>query len=385
MREALDLGDSRECAVSQPSIPGQCIILQECELHMANDLSSIPSASGGIARLAYDRLRDAGLDPAPVVLGAGLSVEDVHDRKRRIDASAQARLLELGARETADDCFGFHLARDFELGEIGLLYYVAASSELLADALRNAERYCAINNEGVRLRVSSERGFAIGLEYLNIDRASDRHHMEFWLVVLIRVCRAVTSSRIAPRQITLKHFRPETPRDVRAQLGCEIVFAADRDEILFPSRIGSLPVMGADEHLNKLLLQYADEALGSRTPKRASTRAQVEDKIAQLLPHAKANASEVARHLGMSRRTLARALSAEGTAFSGVLETLRRALAIRYLREEELPISEIAWLLGYREVSSFTHAFARWTGLTPKAFRNSKTTADLPAAWHKMP
>jgi AraC-like DNA-binding protein len=76
----------------------------------------------------------------------------------------------------------------------------------------------------------------------------------------------------------------------------------------------------------------------------------------------------------MSRRTLARALSAEGTDFSSMLETSRQALAKRYLREMDLPISEVAWLLGYTEVSSFTPAFARWTGLTPKAYRNVKST-----------
>ena len=47
---------------------------------------------------------------------------------------------------------GFRLARNFDLREIGLLYYVIASSERLADALRNAERYSRIMNEGVRLR-----------------------------------------------------------------------------------------------------------------------------------------------------------------------------------------------------------------------------------------
>jgi AraC-like DNA-binding protein len=87
--------------------------------------------------------------------------------------------------------------------------------------------------------------------------------------------------------------------------------------------------------------------------------------------HGKANASAIAHRLGMSRRTLARALSAEGAAFSGVLETLRQALAKRYLRQRDLPISEIAWLLGYKEISSFTHAFVRWTGMTPKTFRTS--------------
>jgi len=311
------------------------------------------------------------LDPAPVVLGAGLTIGDIEDRKRRLDARGQVRMIQLAAEALQDDCFGFHLARDFQLGEVGLLYYVLASSERLADALRNAQRYLAINNEGVRLNVSSERALAIGLEYRNIDRLADRHQIEFWLITLVRICRTITSSRFAPTQIKLRHFRPETPADVRSYLGCEIDFAADRDETVFPLVTGSLPVVGADAHLNRLLLEYADEALCNRASGRASIRSQVEGQIAQLLPHGRANASEIALRLGMSRRTLARSLSAEGADFSGVLETFREALAKRYLREEELAISEIAWLLGYKEVSSFTHAFARWTRLTPKAFRNS--------------
>jgi len=338
---------------------------------LANGFSSIPSSTGGIARLVCDRLRDAGIDPAPVMSRAGLTVEEVKDPRRRVDATTQVMVLELAAEELQDDCFGFRLAKSFELGKIGLLYYVMASSERLADALQNAQRYCAINNEGVRLRMSSERGFAIGVEYLNVDRLADRHHMEFWLVTLVRICRTLTSSRIAPKQIKLRHSRPETPPDIRSHLGCEVDFAADRDEILFPASIGALPVVGADFHLNRLLLQYADEALAGRASRRAGVRSRVEGEIAQMLPHGNASALKVASRLGMSHRTLARALSAEGVTFSAVLEMLRQALAKRYLQERELPISEIAWLLGYREVSSFTHAFVRWTGLTPKAFRNS--------------
>jgi AraC-like DNA-binding protein len=59
--------------------------------------------------------------------------------------------------------------------------------------------------------------------------------------------------------------------------------------------------------------------------------------------------------------------------FSDILDQLRLALAQRYLSERELPISEISWLLGYSEVSSFTHAFKRWTGKTPRQFRSEET------------
>ena len=77
----------------------------------------------------------------------------------------------------------------------------------------------------------------------------------------------------------------------------------------------------------------------------------------------------------MSSRTLSRKLAEEGTSFAEILDQLRAALAKRYLHDETLPVSEIAWLLGYREVSSLTHAFQRWTGTTPRRFRSGQLRA----------
>lgn len=335
-----------------------------------NRFSSIPSATGGIARLACDRLRAAGKDLGPLVAAAGLTVEDIDDKARRIGVGAQIKVLELAAKELRDEYLGFHLASGFELGEIGLLYYVLASSDRLADALRNAARYSGVMNEGVRLRLSLQGSTEIALAYENVDRASDRHQIEFWLVALVRVCRAVTGNRLAPRLVKVRHARPGEHPEFRAFLGCDVQFAADADVIEFPLLFSTLPIVGADVHLNKLLLHYADQALGRAPSQRNTVRSRVEDVVTQLLPHGRANASEVARRLGTSRRSLSRALSAEGTTFSEILDQLRAALAERYIKEEELPISQVAWLLGYSEISSFTHAFGRWTGMSPSQFRS---------------
>src|SRR5258705_1423612 len=91
--------------------------------------------------------------------------------------------------------------------------------------------------------------------------------------------------------------------------------------------------------------------------------------LRQAHPHAKASASNVAQKLAISTRTLSRKLRDEDVAFGEILEETRAALAKRYLAERDLPVSEIAWLLGYVEVSSFTNAFKRWTGMTPRQFR----------------
>src|SRR6478672_3227115 len=114
---------------------------------------------------------------------------------------------------------------------------------------------------------------------------------------------------------------------------------------------------------------YAEETLAHRTPQVGHLRLSVERVIAPLLPHGKATAPEIARQLGVSPRTLARSLSAEGVTLPGILDHYRANLAKAYLKHGDMTISEIAWLLGYREVSSFTHAHKRWTGMTPRQMR----------------
>lgn len=337
----------------------------------AETLGRIPSATGGIARLACARLRREGKDAAGVLLRAGVLPEQADDPNARLEARTQIKVLEFASEELQDDLLGFHLARNFDLREVGLVYYVMASSEQLADALRNCERYSQINNEGVRLHFILDRAATITLEYVNVDRRSDRHHLEFWLVTLVRICRKVTDDRIAPLRLKVRHRRTDSSAEFKSFFGTDVAFGADADEIIFSAPTASLPIVGRDTYLNKLLRRYAEQALASRPGRRATVRSRAERILPQLLPHGRANASEVAHQLGISSRTLSRKLRDEGISFAEILDDLRAALARRYLRERELPISEIAWLLGYREVSSLTHAFRRWTGKTPRQFRSS--------------
>src|SRR5436305_179554 len=98
-------------------------------------LHSIPSATGGIARLACARLSEQGKDLAAILSRAGLTLEEASDPSIRLEVRTQIKLLELAAEALEDDLLGFHLASSFDLREIGLLYYVVASSERLEEAL----------------------------------------------------------------------------------------------------------------------------------------------------------------------------------------------------------------------------------------------------------
>jgi AraC-like DNA-binding protein len=329
----------------------------------------MPSATGGIARLVCDRVRQSGVDVNPLLSKSGLTIEEIDNRDVRVRARSQIRLLELAADALQDNLLGFHLARDYDLREIGLLYYVLASSEVLNEALHRAVRYSGIANEGVSLKFRATKETAIGLNYVGLERQSDRHHTEFWMVSVIRLCRQLTDRRLVPSRIRVMHHRPNTPAELRSFLGCVIEFASSVDEVVFPGAVKLMPIASADPHLNELLMKYCEEALEHRRPERNTLRSSVENAMAPLLPHGKATAVETARQIGMSHRTLARKLSSEGLTFSKISEEFKGNLAKHYLRNGDLPISQVAWLLGYREISAFTHAFRRWTGMTPSRLR----------------
>ena len=138
-----------------------------------------------------------------------------------------------------------------------------------------------------------------------------------------------------------------------------------------------LPLIHADPYLNDLLLKNCEAALADRKGDTSQLRTRVENAISSLLPHGRVVVDDVARSLGMSRRTLIRRLSDEELKFTEVFKQLRRDLAVRYLDDPKLQISKIAWLLGFTEVSAFTHAFKRWTGKAPSQMRRTALSSDL--------
>ena len=302
---------------------------------------------------------------------AGVTQQQVEEDDVWLAAQGQIKLVGLIADALHDDLLGFHLARDADLREIGLLYYVVNSSNLLGDALRRAERYSAIINEGVRLRVREGKGLTLAVTYVGVERLSDRHQIEAWVTFLVRICRQITNRNLMPCHVSFIHRREGGCPEMDAYMGREVTFGATADEIGLIGTAPQMPVLGADPYLNRLLVRYCEEARSHRVAT-STFRVSVENAIAPLLPHGKVRAPEIASRLGVSPRTLARRLAAEGLTFATVLERLRSDLAQRYLQDEDLPISKIAWLLGYSEVSSFTHAYKRWTGSTPREARETR-------------
>jgi AraC-like DNA-binding protein len=339
----------------------------DCE----RELASIPMAQGGLTRLAIARLKSAGVPVAPLLRRAGLTPELVTNPEGRLSVRSQITLLDEAAKALKDDCFGFTLARDFDPREIGLLYYVMASSQTLGDALKRVARYSKVTNEALVFKYREGNNLTVSLSYSGVPRHSDRHQVEFCMFAGLRICRVLTGRDLVPQQFSIAHYRSGGTAEIARFVGTKVHFGADADEFSLSIESRELPLIHADNYLNDLLLKCCEAAHAQRRSDSSQLRTKVENAISSLLPHGRVHVHDVARSLGMSERTLARKLSDDGLNFTEILQQLRSDLASDYLKDRNLHVSKIAWLLGFHEVSAFTHTFKRWTGKTPSQMRTT--------------
>jgi AraC-like DNA-binding protein len=130
-----------------------------------------------------------------------------------------------------------------------------------------------------------------------------------------------------------------------------------------------LQVVTADDRLLSLLRRYCEDVLARHAAQAPPLVEMVERLIVERLTKGEAGLDAAATELGMSPRSLSHKLAELGTSFNAIVASLRKDLARRYLQESNLSLTEIAFLLGYTEISTFSHAFKRWTGKSPAVFR----------------
>lgn len=353
----------------------------------SSHLGAIPTVGGLLSRLAYEQLQTAEIGPEPLLQTAGLTKQQIEDVDARLSTQSQIKFVNLAASALHDEYLGFNLGRQLDdLRKFGLLYYIAASSDTLGEALRRTARYVSITNESYSVKYLEDKNIRVVHEFVGIARQLATHQIESGFVALIRFCRKLTRYHVEPSRVRLTHRRraDEFP-EFAAFFGCDIEFGAATDEVVFPQSIADMPVVSADPYLNRLLIATGEEALSRRSTKRGPFRTVVENAIIPLLPHGNAHESEIAARCGLSRRTFMRRLMSEGLTFEQVLQDMRRHLATQYLADQGLSISQIAWLLGYQNASAFTSAFKRWTGQAPREarfqLRHPQETMSHPVHW----
>ncbi len=361
---------------------------------MTEDASrqGLPTTMGFAAKNAIDALRRRNIATAPVLREAGISERDLAASSplhHRISAMGLSRLLDCAAEAIEDTAFGLHLAEQADPRNAEIFFYVVSAAETVGEALALLARYSRIANEAVRVKLTATpESLVVETGFVGLPRPLGRQGAEFMMAVILRGLRELAGRNIRPIRAAFAHARNADLPEYERFFGCPVEFGRVVDEgiasdlLEFSTDAVAAPLLTADPKLLKALEPFCDLAAKERRTASDTLRAEVEKEAEKLLPHGKAQKQTVARALGMRARTFARRLAVEDTTYEEVVGQLRRSLALQYLKDAGMSLSQIAWLLGYEESTSFSHAFRRWTGRSPSMVRKGK---PLPApAWPEL-
>ena len=322
-------------------------------------------------KVVAKRLERQGLSATELLQRAEVKPYVLNQKSARIPFYQHAALLDLAAKATENGCFGLDLAANQgDPRDNGLLVYTALSSKTLGEALKVLKRYFHVLNEAIDVSVEfSPHEVTINYHLSDAGLAAPRQAIEFGAANLVRSLRFLTNSRLRPVEVKFRHSRNHEIAKFERFFGCPVRFGTRHNSLTFSRRQLALPLATADKRLHGLLTGYCEEILANREDTSPDLRHRVERIIAKLLCRGEAGTEAVAHELGMSVRTLARRLGELRESFGQILDELRHDLALRYLRDSNLSLSQIAFLLGYSELSAFSHAFRRWTKTTPGEWR----------------
>lgn len=336
----------------------------------------IPQVRASALQTYLNVARFAGLDPHFLLRKHKIRPEDLEDPERMIAASALVKLYEDSAQLSGREDFGLLIAESRSVASLGpialLLRYqptvraiveqVAANMRLLNDIVQ-----ARIEDDGrtAMIRIEMRPGYG------------QRQVIESTIAIASRGYGELVAGVWQPETIHFRHSAPASMRTHHRLFGCPIVFDSEFDGIVCSSAALDVANPWADPAMAAHAQRFID-MLAEQRPKGTVTE-QARQAIFLLISSGNATKEKVAENLDLHPRSLQRFLSREGTNFGELLTEAKRELAVRYLNASKHSVTEIALLLGYSTVSSFTRWFTEEFGKSPAAWRKAPP-ADLIAA-----
>ena len=313
-----------------------------------------------------DAARAIGLEVAALQAQAGLSNELLDDPDGRVPIERHFALW----RALSEREIGLELGSHMGLSPAGVVGYAMQHGTNVGDALDWLQRYKAVLHPDVVPRLEQRSGEPPLIAFVQIVPAAFaalREPVDAQAAALVASMELIAGRRVPPVSVALPHAAPAVLERHARVFACPITWNAAALELVFDASVLALPLARSDARLFGYLARRVEE-LAARLPAETVSHA-ARRAIEQSLAAGEPGLGSVAKALGLSERTLHRRLSAEGTGFAQLVDDARKARALLLLEDPKLSGAEIAFLLGYGEPSTFFRAFRRWTGDTPRAFR----------------
>jgi AraC-like DNA-binding protein len=194
------------------------------------------------------------------------------------------------------------------------------------------------------------------------------------LASIVILCREARGAPLGLQRVTFTGADCGCEPRLTAFFNCPVVFEAEHNDIVFPA----IELDTALPTANPALLRVNEQLLAQYLARLESSElaARVQSYLIQLLPSGEFEEAAIARALNLSLRTMQRKLRQEGTSFRELLDETRERLAVQYLEDSTMTVSEVAYLLGFSEVSSFSRAMRRWPQRVQRSNRQPRMLLD---------
>ena len=303
-----------------------------------------------------------------ILTAAGIERARLGDPDVQLPQRAVSALWTHALAATKDDCLGIHLAEAAPIASFEVHAHAILSSPTLRDAYRRACRYQRLIHEVNDLTLQEGDREGVLRHALPGGRAAARHTAEFLATVWVRLGRLVTATEWAPNLVCFAHDAPADTSEHARVFAAPLRFSSRGTALHVPNALLDSVNPRADPSLGVVLDKYAESLLG-KLPRRTTLSQRLHAWVLGTLSDGEPSSSAAARALNLSVRSLHRGLSAEGTTFRALLAQIRDQRARELLADPRCNISEVGFLLGFAELSSFYRAFKRRTGTTPAEFR----------------
>lgn len=345
------------------------------------EMLSDPLISNAVLHGLDDFLKQRGISYDEILHSTDAACEPFDSAQQdELQLNTVSRIMDLAALTAKAPCFGLEWSQAFDPRELGVLGYLLQNSGSVRDALDVIARYSSLVIHPVSIDIVEE-----GAATVLVWRLAPRLQYKSVQFVLFATGAAVARLRTAAGgnwdPVHVELACPELPCKalLRTVFGPSVSFSAKATRIVIATDTIDRQNTTADRRLFNMLQSLADRLLQERGTNLAYTYL-VKRIVARRIGHSDVSLEAIAHEMQTSPRMLQTHLAAESNSFVRLVQTTKQELAEDYLRETDLPLNEIAQLLGFSELSAFSRAFHRWFGQPPSAVRDRMRQSRLLSA-----
>ena len=315
----------------------------------------------------WRQVEDYGLDPEPLFRKHGVDASKLLDPGARISYLKTDRIMADAVELSGDLFFGLKEAEYLLPSQLGPLGFAWLASTSLRSATERLQRYIKVLHERMQLNVSDNM-HSVQVSILADAPSANAYQRDIgYLASLNKMCRFIRGDDWNPKQITVAHPAPIDASLFYEMFRCPVEFGAGQNSLHIERRQADERLTGANKQLAQLNDHIVVRYLASQSRDDIVNR--VKAAILECLGQGTVTENAIADSLHMSTRNLNRKLATDDTSFKKLLLEIRSELANQYINDPTLTLTEISFMLGFSEISSFSRAFKRWTGLSPSEAR----------------